>query len=167
MRVHVAQEQEERLILPSQAIQLGDGHFVQVLGLGATALLPRTPPLEVEVLLKAARGRVAAEAHTGGVIALLTQYFRQRLEMRAQPTLVTQCHDIGAEAIHSCEHGSVAGRGGDGRARDAAKRGAACDVVVNVGRGQPGITEQTHVIRSQTIDAEKYQIGFLLHVLLA
>ena len=56
VRVHVAQEEEEGLVFARQPVQLGDGHLVQVLRLGAAALVPAAPAGEVEVGVEAARG---------------------------------------------------------------------------------------------------------------
>ena len=160
MRVHVAQEEEERLLLLGQAVQLGDGDVVEVLRLGAAALVPAAPAGEVEIVVEAARGRVAAEADAGGGVALLAQDLGQRLHLRAQRPLVAQRHHLGAEHIHAGEHGAVAAGGGDVRAVGALEQRAALGEAVHVRRGQPGVAIAAHVVGTQRVDAEKEDIGF-------
>ncbi len=71
VRVHVAQEEEEGIALARQAVQLGDGHVVEILRLGAAPLVPASPAGKLDVLVEAARTGVAAKADTGCVVAFL------------------------------------------------------------------------------------------------
>ena len=162
--IHVAQEQHEGLVFLRQALQLGNGHVVQVLGLvGASVLVIGAPAGEADVLVIAAAGRVALEAHAGGVVAVVAQDLGQHRHALDDRRL-GQTHHAGAEAVAAGHHVGVAGGGRDVRAEAVVEGHAALGILADVGRGQAGVAVVAHMVAAQAVNAEEQQVRFLAHI---
>ena len=160
--IHVADEQEERLVARGQTLQLGDGHVVAVLGLvGAAVVMIGAPAGEAQVVVIAAAGRVALEADAGGLVASVVQHFGQHRNA-VHDLALAQRDDAGAEHVAAGQHAGIAGRGGNMRGEAAFKRDAAIRVLGDVGGGQAAIAVVAHMVAAQAVDSEEQKVRLFL-----
>ncbi len=71
--VHVPQKEEPGLVLGGEPLHLGNGHFIEVAGLGRAPGFVAAPTFERHIVLKAACGGVPGKADARRVIAGLTE----------------------------------------------------------------------------------------------
>ena len=89
MRVHVPQEQEERLSPLDKAIKFRDCDLVEVLRFRAGSLFPTSPTRIAQIVIKPARTGVAAETDTGGLVTDLSKDFGEGFDFGSERTLVS------------------------------------------------------------------------------
>ncbi len=74
---------------------------------------------------------------------------------------MAQRNTIGAEAVKTCEHGGIAGRGGYGGAEHVIEENAALpDIFVDMRCRQTVITVQAHVVAAQAVNTKQQDIRF-------
>ena len=113
VRVHVAQEQKERGLALHQLLQLGDRDGIEVLGLGATALVPASPAGEVEVLVKPTGAGVAAKADTRSRVARFFKQLGEGGDFLTERAFVAERDHLGGEDILPRQHRAIGAGGGD------------------------------------------------------
>ena len=149
VRVHVAQEQEEGLVLSGQPVQLRQRDVVEVLRLGAAALVPAPPAGVVQIGVEAARGRVAGEADAGSVVARRAQGLGQRGDFGAQRPLVAQGDHLRGKDVHAGQHGAVGAGRRDVRAVSVFEQRPARREAVQVRHRQARVAVTAQVVGAQ------------------
>ncbi len=155
VRVHVAQEQEERIVATGHRAQIRDRDLVEGVRLGhAAGRFP--PPLVLHIGLEASRGRIAGKPHAAGRVAGLLQDPGQH--RRGHVALVAQPDHAGAEAVAAGEHRRVGRRGRHARAERMAEHGRLLREAGDVRGGQTVVAVQAHAIAAQAVDRDQQQV---------
>ena len=89
MRVHVPQEQEERLFPLDKTIKFRDCDLVEVLCFRAGPFFPTSPTRIGQVVIKSTRTGVAAETNTGCLVTDLSKDFGEGFDFGSEGTLVS------------------------------------------------------------------------------
>ena len=155
VRVHVPQEQEERIVAAGYGAQVRDRDLVEGVRLGhAAGLVP--PAVVLQVGLEASGGRIAGEAHAAGRVAGVLQDPGQH--RRGHVALVAQPHHAGAEAVAAGEHRRVGRRGRHARAERMAEHGRLLREAGDVRGGQPVVAVEAHAVAPQAVDRDQQQV---------
>ena len=153
--VHVAQEQEEGVVLAGEPVEFGNGDVVEVVGLEAWAVLPVAPAREIDVVVEAAGGRVALEADASALVALLLEDLGEGHHAGGEGAAVPERDDVGPKAVHAREHRAVARRGGYVGAEVVLEEDAFFGELVDVGRREAVVPVAAHVVGAKTVDADQ------------
>ena len=164
--VHVAQHDEPGFVFRAQPLQFWDGDLIEILGFGASALLPTAPAGIVDVVVEAASAGVACEADASAVVAMLAQDLGGRGRFCAQRSLVAQRDNLRAEAVAPGQHRGIGGRGGDVRAEGFFKKRARPGKAVDVRRGLALVSITRHVVGADRVDRNEQYVGLSWHGLL-
>ena len=156
VRVHVTQEQKERIAAGGGRAQIRDGHLVQGVRLGHGAAGRVPPAFVLQIGTEAARRRIAGKPHAAGRVAGPLQDLGQH--RRGHVALVAQAHHAGAEAIAPGEHRRVGRRGRHARAEGVAEHRPLLGEAGEVRRGEAMVAVQAHVIATQAVDGDQQQV---------
>ena len=156
VRVHVPQEQEERIVAAGHRPQVRDGDLVEGVRLRHAA--GHVPPAVVlQVGLEASGGRIAGEPDAAGRVADLLRELRQH--RRCHVALVAEPHHAGAEAVAAGEHRRVGRRGRHAGAERLAEHGRLLGEAGDVRGGEPVVAVQAHAVAPQAVDRDQQQVG--------
>ena len=158
MGIHVAEEEEPRLVFGGEAAEFGQAGVVQIFSLVGLSVFAGVPVGEIQIGLETTCGGVATETDTGRVVAFVIEDFSERLA--ADGALVAESDGVVAKAVQAGEHGGVAGRRRNVGREVVFKEGAAFRELVHVGGGVAEVAVAAHVLGKQGVDADEKQIWF-------
>jgi len=159
----MAQEKEEGLILCGEAIELGQDDLVHILRLvGTSVFMIGAPALEVEIFVIADTGGIALKADTGGGIALTAEDLRKHGGIN-RDLLLIESNNAVTEAVHTGQHGGIAGGGGNMRGDEVVEGNAAPGIIGDMRGSHMLVAIVAHMIAAEALHTEENDIGFLCH----
>ena len=101
-----------------------------------------------------------------GIIALVSEYFRQGLDFLPKLALVPQRDHLRIDHIKPCQHGGISRSCGDIRAKIVFKTYPFTGYLIDVRRGITHVAITAKVVWTQWIDSKEYDVLFFAQSLI-